>query len=322
MRSLTAAAIVLLLSASHTVAGVRPQAPTRDRHAAAVPMQEIEALPANIAAISAVNNRGDIVGSFRGTPFRWTEKDGLELLLPGIGGTARDVNDRGDVVGTYQAPGLDETTAGFLWTRKAGFLDLGTFWPAAINNRGVMAGLCVEAEGSHPCVWEDGRVTKLGEEWPYGSALDINERGQVVGQVLLSGFVWTPGAGIVLLPGSAQGPDVVTYGGAINNGGDVVGSQYNHPSTSPMRWSEWGEVGAIAPFEHDAVLVGINDGGWSIGRYGVEVEPGHFVWEAFLLSPAGEITDLGRGYPIAITNDGRIIGVSEAGEPRTVIWRR
>lgn len=81
-------------------------------------------------------------------------------------GSAVDINDRDDVIGDYFV--FDgEATHGFLWSRRDGFIDLGSeFVPIAINNRRQIAGVCHGAPGEEfddavACVWEDGSIRSL-----------------------------------------------------------------------------------------------------------------------------------------------------------------
>ena len=58
-----------------------------------------------------------------------------------------------------------------------------------------MAGSCVEELSQSfqfkPCFWEDGSITDLSDGARFGGAFSINDRGEVVGQVDLSAFVWS-----------------------------------------------------------------------------------------------------------------------------------
>jgi hypothetical protein len=234
------------------------------------------------------------------------------------------VNERGDIVGTYQVPNLDEITNGFLWTPKDGFTDLGAFFPAAINNRGDIAGSCGDEARTwwHPCLWQNGRVTKIGEEWLYGAAGDVNERGEVVGQLLVYPFRWSAAGGTVMLPTDAGGRDVTAFAQAVNNRGDVVGFRYDYERTVPMRWSPRGEATVTDGLGLHATFSAVNASGWAAGRYTVEVGPNRYDWEAFLMSPRGEMTVLGRGYPVAINDGGSVLGMVEGAERQVVVWRR
>ena len=147
-----------------------------------------------------INERGDIAGSSRTTEtgsdhaFLWTEQDGMTDL--GVLGrhrsNARGINNRGDVVGwSYVAP---RGWHAFLWTQEQGMIDLGIFEGAnatsiatAVNDRRIVVGSSSFGEKgdekSYPFVWseEDG-MTYLGsiDNIP-GAALDINNRGEIIG---------------------------------------------------------------------------------------------------------------------------------------------
>ena len=142
---------------------------------------------------SAINNRGEIVGEAVNAAqsmfvaFLWTPRLGFVEIAENA--AAFDINDRGQVVGTWSPCGAGEECAhyGFLWTRKEGFRDLGSFIPGSINNKGDMAGHCVHGAGPifqiTACVMRQGVLTDLGEEGV--SAAAINARGDVIGYNVL-----------------------------------------------------------------------------------------------------------------------------------------
>ena len=119
---------------------------------------------------------------------------------------------------------------GFLWTEAGGEVDLGAFVPNAINDRGQMAGSCVEELSQSfqfkPCFWEDGSITDLSDGARFGAAFSINARGEVVGQVGLSAessaFVWSRDTGTVRLPTELPGESVGSAA-AINDSGLIAG---------------------------------------------------------------------------------------------------
>jgi hypothetical protein len=160
------------------------------------------------AGVADLNNRGVIVGSAPSetgesqVPFRWTQQAGVELLIGDVQGAATAVNDAGAVIGWYIVGG---NLFGFLWTPVLKFVDLGTFMPSAINNRGQIVGECDFLPGtwSPPCLWEHGNLTTLGTGWVPG---DLNERGEVTGQALVDNqfvaITWSRQTGVTVLPHS------------------------------------------------------------------------------------------------------------------------
>jgi probable HAF family extracellular repeat protein len=156
----------------------------------------------------ALNNRGQVVGrSETGEPgehhgFLW--EDGEMTDLGTFGGPwsyATAINDRGQVVGRSDTgePGEEH---GFLWEdgEVTDLGDLSGFWDevTAINDRGQVVGTrdtASEPNGSRAFLWEDGEMTDLGallDDAPPDAAqrvinaVDINERGQIFGNVVTS----------------------------------------------------------------------------------------------------------------------------------------
>ena len=96
--------------------------------------------------------------------------------------------------------GESETAAGethaFLWDRGV-MQDLGTLGGAftfsvagSINNRGQVVGMNFMSSGqSRAFVWQDGVMTALDDSDGSSSALGINARGDIAGQILPAGAV-------------------------------------------------------------------------------------------------------------------------------------
>ena len=116
---------------------------------------------------------------------------------PGSGGA---LNNRGQVIGTMNLAG-DLTHHPFLWDRGV-LTDLGTlggtngeaYW---INDSGEIVGR-VDVAGStshHAVLWKNGKATDLGVAagWPCSTAIDINQRGQVIIDTGICGVGGGPG---------------------------------------------------------------------------------------------------------------------------------
>jgi uncharacterized membrane protein len=166
-----------------------------------------------------------------------------------------------------------------------------------------------------PYLWENGVLTELGGDAAYGIASDINERGQVVGQVLLGAFLWGARTGLTSLPSATGGPNAVSAAFAVNNSGEIVGfDSEDGVETYPVRWTR---AGRVITFQlNRGTFVALNDGGLAVGRYPVNSE-----WQAFASTRIGELIQLGAGIPVAVNNRGAIVGTASIdGENRVVIW--
>jgi uncharacterized membrane protein len=231
-----------------------------------------------------------------------------------VPGQATDVNDAGAIVGLL---GSDAPFTGFLWTHQQGVVNLGTgFLPTAINNRGQIVGTIIgEFGATGPYLWENGELTELGGDAPYGVASDINERGQVVGQVVLNAFLWSSKAGLTRLPHAATGPNPVSAAYSVNNSGETVGFESeNGVEQFPVRWTRTGEPILFAAIM--GTFVGLNDSGMAVGVYASDSAA-----NGFISTRHGDVIQLGPGRPVAINNGGAVVGTAVVeGTNRVVVW--
>jgi probable HAF family extracellular repeat protein len=222
---------------------------------------------------SDVNNHGQAIGAMNVTAdalhdsevdthnhaFVWDATNGIRDLgtLPGgLDSRAVDINDKGQVVGTFDLPpdsdGACCSTHAVLWDPVTGIRDLGALpgggrsEAVAINQSGQVVG---DSEG-HAFLWDP--VTGMRDLGP-GQAVDINDKGQVVGTYWGEGphggsFVWDPSTGnrdLGTLPGWTG--DIRAMD--INNLGQVAGYLYtsSHPDRGPLpnRAFMWDPVAGI-----------------------------------------------------------------------------
>jgi probable HAF family extracellular repeat protein len=115
----------------------------------------------------------------------------------------------------------------FLWSKEAGFTNLG------YNGDAYKVNNRGEVVGDlisppHAVLWRDGVALDLGTLNGVGSAAyGINNLGQVVGQSWGRAFLWTEGAGMHDL-GTLDGLSGGTSGAtAINDSGQIVGASYS-----------------------------------------------------------------------------------------------
>lgn len=167
--------------------------------------EDLGTLGGNSRALG-INNRGDVVGS-AGIPtsssfvaptaaapaihaVRFTDRGGMEDLgtLGGARSSASAINDNGIVVG-WSDLGVFGAQRAFRWTPAAGMQDLGIFageWDSeAVDINN--RGEIVGYSGARAILWTNtGRINDLGTlpGGSYGKARAINERGEVVGWIL------------------------------------------------------------------------------------------------------------------------------------------
>jgi hypothetical protein len=287
---------------------------------------ETELVELRNVAVANMNDREVIVGSvYNGTfnvPMRWSAKRGIDRFLGEVGGHAMAINDRGVIVGWLNNDGVLD---GFVWSRRDGLQRLGLFVPTAINDKGVVVGACAP-DGNFgqalPCVWEDGVFTHLGV---MGGAFDVNDRGEVTGQVFTpsggwSAFIWSREEGLTILP-KGDNPDTIAAGHAINSRREVAGFVVNNGTTfTPAHWTSDGEI-VLTPIGEGS-LTQINDKSLAVGRYLIPLGPNQFGWFAFGLTATGRVIPLGEPIPLALTNKNVVLAVAEGGgELRVFLWR-
>jgi len=251
-------------------------------------MTDVGALPGTYFAFpSAVNSRGEVVGQALNTipdpnaifgwgtqtrAFYW--KDGamqdLGTLGTGTNAIALMINDRGQVVGwsyTSSAPtpycysGLSLTTGTFIWDKKNGMRDIGSFggtctYGVALNDKGqIVGGSTVTGDSEiHAFVWDAATgITELPTTAGlFADARAINENGEAVGWGVHPGgtarnaMLWRKRGGKwrVTDLGRLQTPDCAV-GTSINASGQVLG--YSGPDGgclggSAFVWEEGGPI--------------------------------------------------------------------------------
>jgi probable HAF family extracellular repeat protein len=188
-------------------------------------LQDLGTLFGDTSFATALNDSATVVGwSQAGAgllPFRWTQTTGIQVI-PGVLESpttqASDVNNAGYIVGRApfrrdnpdNAFGFDHA---FLWTPKAGTIDLGTGSGTSssgdrINERGTVIGQVSGPGFRRGFVWtRDSGLIEIGKHHGANSlALDLNNLDQVVGAIggTITGgnageraFEWTRAGGVV-----------------------------------------------------------------------------------------------------------------------------
>ncbi len=271
----------------------------------------------------AINNRGHVAGVLEMEATRkgaepllhaslWEPGKGSADLgtLGGLSSRAQDINEDGLVVGIADLPpgrnatySKYQTSDGFIWRPRLGMFGMTKLipgrWvegtsPVGINNLGQVVGCATfhGSDGYHAFFWDPKEGMKdlgtLGGK--YSCAVDVNDRGQVIGNSDLPGqqgqapshaFLWEPGKKMKDL-GTLGGKN--SYARAINNAGHVVGS--SHTLEGALHASLWKpgrpviDLGTLGG--KTASATGINEAGVVVGDSTLPGGQEHhaFIWEA------------------------------------------
>jgi probable HAF family extracellular repeat protein len=270
-------------------------------------VKDLGVLPGHSSSVAlGINQNGDVVGWSMGAngafAFIYTDANGI-VQLPGLSdrprAIARDLNDLGDVVGTANAGGTDLGHA-VLWTNGV-IKDLGTLATGSysegwgVNNNRQVVGSSYTNGGSfvgvHGFLYNQALgMVDLTPNSDTGSALDINNAGQVTGYKTAAGgyyhaFRWQAGTFVDLgaLPGFAY-----SFGWAINAVGQVAGNSTSASGNSEQLFRSIAGSGLQnlgGTGEHN-VAWGINASGDVVGTRGFQ-QP-----RAILYTDAGGLRDL------------------------------
>ena len=287
---------------------------------------------------TAINNRGDVVGSVSPTgtmaghnAFLWTRDGGFRLLAEDA--VATDINNRGDVTGYRFACTADPdgggscALRGFVWNARTGFTELGGFVPMAVNNSGDMAGECVVANRLAACAMHDGVLTVWECEPELDScgqtASGINARGDAVGfkgtpDVELAMFFPRHGEPVILESPTAD-PFVTLVAEDINDAGTIAGRAPT--ALSPSAATLWTNKGLVqAPTDAWTVARAINARGWTAG---VRFDGDDAIfWDGSGNAPVLLAPDAATSEAADLNDRGEIVGTITSGFQRQlVIWR-
>ena len=285
-----------------TVAPVRVGLPFVSRNVPPVPVTELGTLGGGRSNAQAINNRGEVVGfsltaAGQGHAFLWQSGVMTDLGTLGGASVATAINEHGQVVG-YSSPVPMAYEHAIIWadgemTDIGGAAGAVTSFALDINLQGqVLVYAPANSSGSFGSfVWADGVITDLGTLGGYGTiAIDINDRGQVVGSSAPAGgrdraVLWQEGVLTDINPPNAAASNAT----AINERGQVAG--YYEQPTGIQRGFLW-EGGVVttfgSPFGDVYRVDALNERGEVAGVYSSGVGLNHFLW-----SKDKGLTDLG-----------------------------
>jgi probable HAF family extracellular repeat protein len=251
------------------------------------------------------------------------------------GGTssAALITDSGKVVGWSQA--ADGMSHVFSWTAASGMVDLGAPGEfsdiVGINESGQIAGNILP---SYPgvdraYVWTPGvGMADLGTlgGGDYSHAAAMNASGEVVGTSAFPcptarAFAWTAAGGMVNLGADGMGRCPQSGAAAVSDSGLVAGWSQTASGFAQAVMFNGGPqlIGTLDPLDGTTYSIGnsyavaVSDSGQVVGRS--ETPDGS--WRAFSWTDAGGIVDLGvdlaAGAPVAVNNNGMVVGSTSDG---------
>jgi len=211
--------------------------------------------PVWYATITAINDRGDILGIANAEsatsfilPYPLLSLTRASMLpVPHL--IAWDINNHGAIVG-WAWNSEEKRTFPLVYhegrvTELPGLVPGRAAFALAINNRGQILGNSPFPEddifyASHAVIWSDGGIQDLGvlPGYPYSVARDINDRGEAVGYCtdhigLNCAFLYRRGV-MEALPFPPHG--IHTYATDINNAGDVIIAAYLENQADDTYW--------------------------------------------------------------------------------------
>ncbi len=299
-----------------------------------ITMQDLGSIPGNGVStdttVSAINDKGQVVGTSGGHAFIWTQKDGMrDLGIDAYLSSALSINNKGEVIGFFFTLENDQFSPhDFLWTEKNGLIELDCKIPdsimnvpSVINDKGQIVWVSIDkANDRHIFLWSD--KTGMVEIEPLPpctgySGLSINNKGQVAAcphyYDVNYPFLWTTKTGVIELSPIFGTSDIRLY--SINDKGEFVGAYFPDSSTGYSHTYLYSPKTGIHDLgspvgEIESQALAVNNKGQIVGNSWVDYNTRHaYYWDTksgyyILETPLGTITtDVAD-----INNKGQVIG--------------
>jgi probable HAF family extracellular repeat protein len=288
------------------------------------------------ADVQAVNNLGQVAGSYAGHAFRWSLATGLVDINSPVASQSGsfDINEKGHIAGEAVFDAVAYDSHGFLWTPATGMRDLGSLggrsrvW--ALNNADTAVGFSRRRP-------QDTNSSNVAVRWtaatgmrPIGTlpssdtiANDVNDAEQIVGtSPMVPGgaphaFLWSPRGGLRDL-GTGRGAR--SFATRINDKGMVIGTHDGGslPAERGFVWTRGHglvEIGRDFPEPERSNANAVNNQGQVVGALDFRA----YVWTR-ATGPV-DLNTLVRDAPPdlvlnegrAISDNGSIVAMSNAG---------
>ena len=253
------------------------------------------------------------------SPISWGQKYELKELGNPSGASfsvAEDINNKGQVCG-------EASQKGFLWDPSSGYstFQLGNGSNdifGGINDDGVIAGDAHNGSKHTAYTWDktNGIQQLLQSDVRGSAARDINNKGQVAGQVIgydasTNAARYDPGTGWKIL-----GDLSISFAFGINNRGDAVGEWYNGGGfgiQTPFLYTDAGGMVDLGlPSDMNQGFGSkINDSGTIVGVWARKEDLSFLAW---IRKPDGEYIRIeppllpGQTLPYDINNHNQVVG--------------